>query len=231
MAKILLIEDQTDFCEAIRHVLAPEHQVTCAHNVGDAKNLIQRETFEMILMDLGLPDGSGFQLCTYLRNNSSTREVPIMVLSGNVDCFAKVTALDLGADDYLPKPFQKEELMARIRARLRTAPKGSVGPFTVDPRSHRVFFREGAENRDLQLTPFEYRLLACFIQRAGQALTRDNLIAACAGNDTDISDRIIDLHICSIRKKIGKQYNYIRTVYGIGYMLQTDGDDFLQKHA
>jgi two-component system phosphate regulon response regulator PhoB len=143
-------------------------------------------------------------------------------LSGNDHSDACVTAFDLGADDFVPKPFQKEELMARVRARLRGAIKNTFGPFMIDSRAHRMFIREGDQTRDLNLTPFEYRLLNFFMQKPGQAISREQLIKECAGAEHDISDRTIDLHVCSLRKKIGKQHNYIRTVYGTGYIFQLD---------
>lgn len=222
MAKILLIEDNVELCGALVKILQTNYEVAVVHNVSDAKAAADKSGFDLFMMDLGLPDGNGFQLCTHFRSTASTRDVPILILSGNDHSDARVAALDLGADDFVPKPFQKEELMARVRARLRGATKNAVGPFVNDSRAHRMFIREDNQNRDLQLTPFEYRLLNFLTQKPGQAITRDELIKECAGPEHDISDRTIDLHVCSLRKKIGKQHNYIRTVYGTGYILQLD---------
>ncbi len=222
MAKILLIEDDIELCAALAKILGMDHEVTIVHNVKDAKAAAEKEIYGLILMDLGLPDGNGFQLCSYFKANASTRETPILILSGNGHSDTRVTALDLGADDFVAKPFQKEELMARIRARLRGAHKAAVGPFVNDSRAHRMFIREGNVNRDLQLTPFEYRLLNFLTQKIGQPITREQLIKACSGPEHEISDRTIDLHVCSLRKKIGKSHNYIRTVYGTGYILQIE---------
>jgi two-component system phosphate regulon response regulator PhoB len=224
MARILLIEDNVELCGALVKILQPTHDIAVVHNVMDAKNAVERDCYDLFLMDLGLPDGNGFQLCSHFRSYSSTRETPILVLSGNDHSDARVTAFDLGADDFVPKPFQKEELMARVRARLRSAIKNTFGPFVIDSRSHRMFIREGDQTRDLNLTPFEYRLLNFFMQKPGQAISREQLIKECAGAEHDISDRTIDLHVCSLRKKIGKQYNYIRTVYGTGYIFQLDSN-------
>lgn len=222
MAKILLIEDNVELCGALVKILSPDHEVTVVHNVSDAKVSVQKTEFALILMDLGLPDGNGFQLCSFFKSQASTRETPILILSGNDHSDSRVAALDLGADDFVAKPFQKEELLARVRARLRAANKNAIGPFLNDSRSHRMFIREQDSSRDLQLTPFEYRLLNLLTQKPGQPITREQMIKECAGSEHDISDRTIDLHICSLRKKIGKQYNYIRTVYGTGYILQIE---------
>jgi DNA-binding response OmpR family regulator len=224
MARILLIEDNVELCGALVKILQPAYEIAVVHNVMDAKNAVEKERYDLFLMDLGLPDGNGFQLCSHFRAHSSTRETPILVLSGNDHSDVRVTALDLGADDFVPKPFQKEELMARVRARLRGATKNTFGPFVNDSRAHRMFIREGDRTRDLNLTPFEYRLLNFFTHKPGQAITREQLIKECAGAEHDISDRTIDLHVCALRKKIGKQHNYIRTVYGTGYILQLNSN-------
>lgn len=221
MTKILLIEDNVELAEAIKHVLA-SYNVTLAANVAESKAAVASGTFDLIIMDLGLPDGSGFQLCTEFRENRTTRETPILILSGNTDNHARVEALDLGADDFVSKPFNKEELLARVRARLRGSLKSNVGPFVNDTRAHRITIREAGHTRDLGLTPFEYRLLTYFIQKPGQPLSREQLIKDCAGGEQGISERTVDLHICSLRKKIGKQHNMIRTVYGVGYIMQLE---------
>lgn len=223
MTKILLIEDNVDLCLALKRILGADHQVTVTHNVSDAKSAVAIESYSLIIMDLGLPDGDGLQLCTYFRSNAATRDIPILVLSGISHSDTKVAALDLGADDFVPKPFQKEELLARVRARLRGAHKAAVvGPFVIDSRSHRMFIRESDSNRDLHLTPFEYRLLNFLTQKPGEPITREQIINECAGGENDISDRSIDLHVCSLRKKLGKQHNYIRTLYGTGYVFQLE---------
>lgn len=221
MTKILLIEDNQELAQAIKTVLS-SYKVTFSANVADAKAAASADSPDLIIMDLGLPDGSGFQLCTYFRENPATHETPILILSGNPDHQARVEALDLGADDFVPKPFNKEELLARVRARLRGSTKANVGPFVNDTRSHRIALRESGTTRDLGLTPFEYRLLAYLIQKPGQPLSREQLIKDCAGSDDEVSERTVDLHICSLRKKIGKQHNVIRTVYGVGYIMQLE---------
>jgi len=221
MPKILLIEDNHEFSATLIGLLEQcQYKVTLAENVAEAKKAVTGDVFDLILLDLGLPDGSGFDLCSVLKRDPATRETPIIVVSGTCEIQSKVALLDSGADDYVAKPFQPEEFLARIRARLRSSYRQNAGPLINDTRAHRFSIRENGKTRDLNLTPFEYRLLAFFVASNSKPLTREQLIAECHGAEEGISERNVDLHICSLRKKIGKQYNFIRTVYSVGYVLQ-----------
>lgn len=225
MQKILIVDDCLSLNESVRKVLARDYLVKSAATLTEAKSIVDGERFDLVVLDLELPDGSGFQFCSYLKDNDSTRETPIMIISGNTDHDAKVTGLDLGADDFLGKPFNKREFCARVRARLRATRsfhlKNNIkGPFLVDVKMQKIFLNEEGQPRDLDLTRFEYRLLCYLLERDNQVFTREQLISLCFGSDYNVSDRSIDLHIYWIRKKIGDTHDVIETVYGTGYMLK-----------
>jgi len=224
MPKLLLIEDNVDLRTALNMVLSQNRfEVSLAATATQAKSAAANEFFDLILLDLHLPDNSGASLCGWLKKNPATAESPIMVISGQADTESQIKLFDSGADDFLRKPFRLDELLARIRARLRTSARQTAGPLVNDTRAHRCYIREAGGARDLNLTPFEYRLLTYFISAGSRPLTREELIAGCRGSEEGISVRNVDLHICSLRKKIGKQYNFIRTVYAVGYSSHFEG--------
>ncbi len=228
MAKILVIEDHKPLGDALIIALSKEYEVKLAESKQKAKKYLDEENFDLVILDLGLPDGHGFEICSYLKSKDSANSVQIIILSGEGNLDTKLTGLELGADDYLVKPFDQRELAARIKARLRKTPtvsKHRVGPFEINEKSQKIFITEGEKKRDLELTRYEYHLLVFFLDRLNQVFKRADLVKECFGEEYNISERSVDLHIFSIRKKMGEEHDFIKTIYGQGYSFQLSTDD------
>lgn len=224
LQKILLVDDCPLLCSAIEKVLSGEYAIQTALTLLDAKIFLDRENFDLVILDLDLPDGSGLQFCSHIRREEDTKETPIIILSGQSDFDTKTTGLDLGADDFIAKPFNKNEFCARIRARLRTSRSTQMeilkkGPFTVDRHAQKIFISESNKLRDLSLTKCEYIILLFLLQKDSQVFSRNDLIEGCFGKDYNVSARAMDLHVFGIRNKIGDHHNFIKTVYGAGYKI------------
>jgi len=218
--KILIVEDDPDIVEMIDYNLKKEgYRIISVLNGEDAIGIAEKENPDLIILDLMLPEMDGFQVCKHLRSEEKTSSVPIIMLTAKSQETDKVVGLELGADDYMTKPFSPRELVARIKAVLRrykdVLPKKRIeaGSLIIDCFKHevRVFGKE------VLLTPTEFRLLEFMAQRPGRVLSRDKILDAVFEYDSDIYDRTIDTHMKSLRKKLGKARNYIETIRGIGY--------------
>ncbi len=187
-----------------------------------------RRPYDVVLLDLMLPGKSGLDVCRELRTQS---DVPILVLTARGEEADRVMGLDLGADDYLAKPFSPRELLARIRAVVRRA-RGQVGPsvkivrvgpLVLDPGARRVVLRE----QEVVLTGYEFSLLYALASRAGRVLSREQLIELAGGSAEDAFDRSVDVHVSRLRQKLGddpKNPRMLKTVRGAGYMLAAEPD-------
>ena len=223
MKKILIIEDDKDIVEMIKYNLKKEQYTVAASFTGkQGFSSAKKDRPDMILLDLMLPDIDGFEVCKLLKNNELTRRIPIIMLTAKSREADKVAGLELGADDYLTKPFSPRELSARIKAVLRRvdAPKLSRktvrGILLVDSVKHKVY----VEGKEVLLTHTEFKILEFMIERPGVVITRNKLLDNIFGYDSEIYDRTIDAHIKSIRKKLQTARDYIETVRGSGYRLK-----------
>lgn len=178
---------------------------------------------DLILLDIMLPQEDGLQILSRLRREATTKKLPVLMLTAKGSEYDKVVGLDGGADDYITKPFGMMELMARIRAALRHSggeEQGrtfTVGPLFVDPTRHIV--RDG--DRDVALTLKEFQLLCLLLERAGAVLTRDQLLNTIWGYEFDGASRTVDVHIRTLRQKLGESGACIDTVRGIGYKISS----------
>lgn len=192
---------------------------------GEFWAAMERETPSLVLLDIMLPEEDGLSILKKLRANPATKRLPVMMLTAKDSEYDKVLGLDSGADDYVPKPFGMMELMARIRAALRhggqEAPKEktySLGSLFVDPARHIV--RDG--DREVTLTLKEFQVLCLLLERAGTVFTRDQLLNTIWGYEFDGASRTVDVHIRTLRQKLGHSGDCIETVRGIGYKISTD---------
>jgi DNA-binding response OmpR family regulator len=233
--RALLVDDDHELARLLREYLAP-HGVSLDH-IDEGAGAIDRiaaggDPYEIVLLDVMLPGIDGFEVC---RRISAKHSVPIVMLTARGDDTDRVVGLELGADDYVPKPFNPRELLARMRAVLRRAnppvaapsepPEASgsiqVGDLLIDPPAHKATLG----GRDLQLTSFELRVLVVLARRAGEAVTREELANAVLpkGGHYDPSvDRSLDVHVSHLRQKLGdgpREPKRIRTIRGIGYVL------------
>jgi DNA-binding response OmpR family regulator len=224
MATILVVEDERDLNALVRQHLEDEgHRVLQAFDGPSALVLAEVEHPDLVILDWMLPQLDGLEVCRRLRRQSI---VPILMLTARVEEVDRVLGLEVGADDYLTKPFGIRELMARVRALLRRielmrdAGAGSSAPVLVDG-GLRIDIGEhvaSVDGRTLELTPKEFDLLALLVRNAGQAFARDYLLERVWGLDyAGIDTRTVDTHVLRLRKKLGRLDERIETVWGIGY--------------
>lgn len=219
---IIIVEDDEDIADSIRYNLEREgFRVRIAVTGEEALNLILSGPPSLILLDLNLPGMNGFEICRRLRAESPTAKVPILVLTARADETDKVLGLNMGADDYITKPFGMRELVARVNAALRRAegsdaarPVFDNGLLRIDPSTFRVSYRE----RDVRMTRKEFALLSELALNEGRVLTRETLLDRVWGMNYFGDSRTLDVHIRRLRQKLGNP-GLIETVTGIGYRL------------
>ena len=226
--RILVVDDDPKTAASIRLYLEREgYETVVAHGGRRALELARSESPDLLVLDLMLPEVDGYEICRALRTESS---VPIVMLTARATEEDKLRGLDLGADDYIAKPFSPRELVARVRAVLRRASASgaipdagatlSYGDLRVDTRAHTV----SSDGRPIHLTPAEFKLLELFVRSPGRAFTRRELADRALGWDFDGFDRTVDAHVKNLRKKLGDGGARIETVYGVGYRLGGDPD-------
>jgi two-component system alkaline phosphatase synthesis response regulator PhoP len=218
--KVLVVDDDVKTVELVRLYLKRDgYQVLVAYDGVEALRLARESCPDLIVLDLMLPDIDGLEVCRTLRHES---DVPIIMLTAKTTDQDKLTGLDLGADDYVTKPFSPKELAARVRAVLRRLPgeRGTEeiksGELSMNFAKHEAWFA----GRPLDLTSVEFKLLGVLAKEPGRVFTRANLIEEALGYDFEGFDRTIDVHILNLRRKLESDPShprYIKTIYGVGY--------------
>lgn len=226
---VLVVEDEPKLASLLCDYLHAAGYV--ASSLGDgalALQSIRQQPPSVLLLDLMLPGMDGLELCRQVRQFSA---LPILMLSARVDELDRLLGLELGADDYLCKPFSPREVVARVRALLRRAEgrlpgmaqqRLQLGPFSVDEAGQRLFVGE----QQLPLTPLEFRLLRQLLAQPGRVFSRAQLLESLHEDFRDVSDRVVDSHVKNIRRKLGAlrpPLDVIAAVYGLGYRLDLDG--------
>ncbi len=221
--KVVVVEDEADIADVIVYNLEKEGYEVISSGRGDeGLNIIRREVPDLVILDLMLPGIDGLSACQQLKTDELTRDIPIIIVSAKVEDSDIVIGLGLGADDYIPKPFNTRELVARVKVALR-----KVGPVRQKDDDYRMVFDElvvdserhevTVSGNNLKLTVTEFRLLQQLAANPGRAFTREQLISRALGEGVAIVDRNIDVHIVSLRRKLGSAADMIETVRGIGY--------------
>ena len=221
--RALLVDDDRDLARLLTDYLSP-HDVDLEHVETGALALERLEvrSFDVVLLDVMLPGADGFEICRRIRRK---HDVPIVMLTARGDDTDRIVGLELGADDYVAKPFNPRELLARVRAVMRRARPGavserlSVGAIEIDVPAHKVTLSA----KEVTLTSFEFRLLVALARRVGDTVTREDLATALKGGVYDPSvDRSLDVHVSHLRQKLeddSREPRRIRTVRGVGYVL------------
>ncbi len=225
--RILVIEDEPTIIEFLRTGLAYEgYQVAIAPDGRTGFDLAINETFDLIILDLMLPDMDGFEICRKLRDRGD--ETPIIMLTAKQDIADRVMGLDLGADDYITKPFSFAELVARIRAQLRRRGKAQeqrilqAADITLNTETHEV----ARAGQPIDLTPIEFALLELFMQHPRRVFTRETLLNRIWGYDYVGDANVVDVHVSHLRAKLGdKPPRLIRTIYGLGYAFHPEDEE------
>jgi len=231
---ILIVEDEEDLSSSLKYNLEKEggYRVTTAASGEKGLALAREREFDLILLDLMLPGMDGLEVCRAVRNGSRSAEAPIIMLTARVDESDRVVGLEVGADDYVTKPFSMKEILARVRAHLRrrSRPAGD-SPTVYEGDSLRIDF-EGhvvhVGGREVTLTRMEFALLAALVRNRGRVLGRESLLEKVWGYEYYGSSRTVDVHVRRLRKKLGPAGAHIETVFGIGYRFREgpapDGD-------
>jgi|SRR5690554_2837593 len=224
---ILIIEDEPDILRLLEFNLRNSGYATVgAMNGRDGVEKARRSKPSLVLLDLMLPDIRGTEVCKQLKSDPSTSHIPVVMLTARSEEVDRIVGFELGADDYITKPFSTRELILRIRAILRRSRQGGpaeeegevlhFGELEVDTGRHRIF----VEGIELQLTQLEFRLVTTFIKRKGRVQSRDTLLNDVWGVDAAVTTRTVDTHVKRLREKLGVAGRYIETVRGIGYRFQ-----------
>lgn len=227
--RILIVDDDKEVVRLMRAYLEQAgYEVLVAYNGESALHSLRREQPDLVLLDLMLPDRNGWDITRILRNDPLLKATPIIMLTARVTDTDKILGLELGADDYVTKPYNPREVVARVRARLR------IQQEVQDPSQHKVLRAGGLQmevgrrevrvaNRNVNLTASEFEILRVLMEQSGYVVTRSELIRKALGSDFLGLERTLDSHIRNLRYKIEpdpKSPQYIKTVYGVGYRLE-----------
>ncbi|OGC41796.1 DNA-binding response regulator [candidate division WOR-1 bacterium RIFOXYD2_FULL_36_8] len=226
MQEILIIDDEKDIVSAIEYNLVKDgFKVSKAFDGHNGLKLAKDKIPQLILLDLMLPGIPGLEVCKILKSDPKTKEIPIIMLTAKVSETDKVVGLELGADDYITKPFSMRELLARVKAILKRygkedpliySPIIRFSNLEIDSEKHVV----RALNKELELTAKEFDLLKYFAENEGRVLNREKLLDKVWGIDVAIETRTVDVHIRRLREKLGKVGSYIHTLRGVGYKFE-----------
>ena len=219
--RILLIEDEQDLADIVAYNMQKEGFTVSHSSTGlDALAALQNESFDIVLLDLMLPDMSGVDICKKIRANERTSTLPIIMVTAKGEEIDRVVGFEVGADDYVVKPFSARELILRVKAVLRRR-GGFETPsevleyamFRIDTSAHRVFM----DGEEIALTALEFKLLRTLIERRGKVQTREKLLEDVWDMDPNVNTRTVDKHVQRLRQKIGVGADLIETIRGIGY--------------
>jgi len=224
--KVIIIEDERDLAELLAFNLEKEGWQTVV--ALDGKSGLERVTAELpdlVILDLMLPELSGIEVCRYLRKQEKTAAIPVIMVTAKGEEIDRVVGFEVGADDYLVKPFSTRELLLRVKAILRRAnPPGqeekllSRGVLTIDTDRHRVTVK----GEEINLTSTEFKLLQVMAERLGRMQSRDQLLRDVWGYSSNADTRTVDTHITRLRNKLGDAGDMIRTIRGYGYKMEIE---------
>lgn len=226
-ARVLIVEDEPDIAALVTYQLARSGmQVSAVSSGREALQALDAEVPDLLVLDLMLPEIGGLEVLRTLRSRPKTRELPVLILTARREQEDRINGLELGADDYLPKPFSQRELVLRVRALLRRAGATAggqqkrlrAGALVVDTGSNQVT----VDGKEIQLTPIEFRLLVCLLERKGRTQSRRTLLEAVWDTTADIETRTVDMHVRRLRAKLGSAAGAIETVRGFGYRFKPE---------
>lgn len=216
--RVLLIEDDADIAEAIVYHLEKAGLAVHVARTGEEGLMAARRGVELVLLDLNLPGMDGLEVCRMIRRHAPTAHVPIIIVSARSEETDRVLGLEMGADDYVVKPFSLKELAARSRVALRRAEPAETSfyrdeSWEVDFEGYVVRY----QGQEVRLTHKEFDLFRCLVERVGRVVTRDSLLERVWGMDSDVDTRSVDAHVRRLRAKLGAARRHVETVVGLGY--------------
>tara|TARA_B100001250_G_scaffold410686_1_gene437632 strand:+ start:3322 stop:4008 length:687 start_codon:yes stop_codon:yes gene_type:complete len=226
---ILVIEDEPDIQKNLEYNITREgFKVLTASSISDAQIIIKSKDVSLIILDLMLPDGSGLDLCRGIKSDPLTESIPIIILTAKDDEVDRVVGFELGADDYVTKPFSVRELILRIKAVLKRGQtkkeivevERQFGDLKIDINSHEVY----VDNNQINLTALEFKLLNKLVETRGRVQSRDQLLEDVWGYSSGVTTRTVDTHIKRLRSKLGSMGKYVQTIRGVGYKFSRQPD-------
>ncbi len=220
-AKILVVEDEKDIAELIQYNLEREgYTVKVLPTAEEALNLLKTDLPDLILLDVMLPGMDGLEACRLIKGESRTQNIPVIMATAKSEESDVIVGLQLGADDYIPKPFSPRILVARVKTILRRFARKDIpqetrnlGAFLMDIPKHKVIY----ENKPIELTTIEFNILEFLSRHPGRVFSRDQILDQAWSEGKFIVDRAVDVHVRSLRKKLKKGADLIETVRGVGY--------------
>lgn len=227
---ILVVDDERDLADVLTYNLQKAGYETSAAGTGrQALDVVASKPIDLVVLDVMLPELSGTEVASRIRTNPATAHIPIIMLTAKAEEIDQIVGLTVGADDYVTKPFSSKILLARIDALLRRSVRPAsgnanvlrLGPIEVNMDTHQV----AVDAETIRLTLTEFRLLAALLQAEGRVLSRQTLMSRAMGPGVTVTERTIDVHMTSIRKKLGDHAAIVRTVRGVGYRATLEDDD------
>ena len=229
-SRVLIIEDEPDIRKTIDYNLSKESfEVVQAASIQEGERALASNKIDVIILDLMLPDGSGLTLCRDIKSDSKLKHIPVIILTAKTEEVDRVVGFELGADDYVTKPFSVRELILRVKAILKRGPgtiSGSDQPeytfdkLTLNYEAHQAY----VDGNEIALTALEFRLLKHLIDRKGRVQTRDQLLEDVWGYSSDVTTRTVDTHIKRLREKLGSVGEHIQTIRGVGYRFSRNSE-------
>ena len=228
---VLIVEDEPDIRKTIDYNLSKESfKVVQAESIAEGEKALAANKIDVIILDLMLPDGSGLTLCRDIKSDAKTKHIPVIILTAKTEEVDRVVGFELGADDYVTKPFSVRELILRVKAILKRAYDSpqqendisdiEVGDLRLNLDAHQVFVRD----EEIALTALEFRLLKHLLDRRGRVQTRDQLLEEVWGYSSDVTTRTVDTHIKRLREKLLGAGDCIQTIRGVGYRFARSAD-------
>ena len=229
-SNVLVIEDEPDIRKTIDYNLSKESfKVTQASSIEEGEKALAANKIDVIILDLMLPDGSGLTLCRDIKSEPSTKHIPVIILTAKTEEVDRVVGFELGADDYVTKPFSVRELILRVKAILKRGVstekntddiEDSFGELTINYEEHQAYIN----GQEISLTALEFKLLKHLINRKGRVQTRDQLLEDVWGYSSNVTTRTVDTHIKRLREKLGSVGDHIQTIRGVGYRFSRNTD-------
>lgn len=225
---VLVVDDEPDLLEIVAYNFRQDgHDVVTASNGPEALRLVKARLPDVVVLDVMMPGLSGLEVARRMRSQTETASIPIVMLTARAEERQELEGLDAGADDYISKPFSMEVLIARVKAVARRVGAGgarknslTMGPISIDLDGHAAFVGD----EEVKLTITEFRLLAALLNAPGKVLSRPALISRAIGPGVSVTERTIDVHMTSIRRKLGEHAGLVKTVRGVGYRASTEPD-------
>lgn len=224
MKRILVIDDDSDVLALVKHTLSREFQVTFAERISDGESLLVKEEYDLVVLDEVLPDGLGSELCQRIKNTGSTETIPVIMLTNRKELKDKLNAFDAGADDYISKPFEPLELLARVHARLRVVSGSGTNvlereDLRLELTGQNLHLVKADGEEEILLTPIEFKILYQLAKEEGSVKSRQEILEAVWGKNQNVIDRTVDQHISKLRKKIEKSKLTVKSLHKKGYLL------------